>query len=118
MGTATKEAQWFKNESDGNVGAVKLDTETGRPEGVAIPPGGTIELTEDEQRRTASAPSMPTDNPLVYGGPNEGPALVPVNEGAQRPTRPPAPAEETAGPAGEAPEGQRAAAEEVGTPGV
>jgi hypothetical protein len=113
------EAQWFKNESDGVIGAVKLDPETGRPDGVAVGPGATIELSEDEQRRTASAPSLETENPLVHGGPNGGPALVPVTIGYERPLRPAAP-EETAGEQPDetaaAPEGSRDVREEVGVP--
>ena len=111
------EAQWFRNQSDGIIGAIKLDAQTGRPEAVPVKPGATIELTDDEQRRTAGAPSSEQRNPLVHGGPNGGPALLAVGEGHQRPLRP-APVEEAAGDeqAGAAPEGSRDAREEVGVP--
>lgn len=113
------ETQWFKNNADGVVGAVKLDPGTGRPEAVAIGPGETVELTEEEQRRTASAPRDALNNPLAHGGANDGPALVPVDLGYERPLRG-APAEEHAADAGpQAPvEGQRSALEEVGVPPV
>lgn len=83
-----EQAQWFKNETVGHIGAVKFNAE-GRREAVSVPPGGTVELTEAEMRLTAAAPMSPSDNPLVHGGPGDGPALRRIDQGLERPTAPP-----------------------------
>lgn len=115
----TEQTFWFRNDSQGHQGAVKFNAE-GHREAVSVPPGGTIELSEKEMQLTASAPSDPSNNPLVSGGPNDGPALVQIDQGVERPIRPPAAPEETAGPeqpdTAAAPVGSRDAREETGVP--
>jgi hypothetical protein len=56
----------FVNTSDGWVGAVQID-HTGKANGVSVPPGGSVFLTEEEQILTANAPSRDEDNPFVLG---------------------------------------------------
>lgn len=124
MGSESEQTHWFRNDSVGHQGAVKFNAE-GRLEAVSVPPGGTVELSEEEMRRTAAAPQDPNNNPLVAGGPNNGPAFVEIDQGVERPIYPPAPpaepvVEETAGDQPDetaaAPEGSRDAREEVGVP--
>lgn len=135
------EVQRFRNVTDGVIGAVAINEE-GKREGIPVKPGETVELSEQEQQLTARAPRSPADNPLVGGGPDGGPALVPVEAGDDRPLRPepaaepepepdlgPSDPEETdqteagpksdetaAAPQGPAAEGSFAPGEQVGTP--
>lgn len=54
----------FINPTPGWVGAVKLNARN-EPEGHPVEPGGSILLTELEERLTAEAPRLPQDNPFV-----------------------------------------------------
>lgn len=54
----------FLNQTQGYIGAVQIKR-TGEEHGVAVPPGGRVWLTEDEQIATANAPQDPADNPFV-----------------------------------------------------
>lgn len=56
----------YRNKTDRNVGAVRIDKD-GDEKGVAVRPGETVWLTEDERRSTARAPHDPNDNPFVNG---------------------------------------------------
>lgn len=127
----------FKNKSGGWIGVITIDAR-GERRGIAVPPGDTVWLTEEEQIATANAPRSDTDNPLTNGD------LVLVTEAAEvrnrRALRPEgevvskedaaraAAAEQerqlaataetgaTPPPAGEAEEGAFAPGEEVATP--
>lgn len=87
MGSAIDKDQ-FRNPKKHQVGAVIIDA-ANKAKGVVVPPGGTIWLSEDEQRLTANAPRKDEDNPFVRGH------LVPTNAnrpiGNERPTRADAP---------------------------
>lgn len=104
----------FRNDSGGVAGAVVF-SERGDRLGLAVQPGDTVWLSEEEQAVTANAPRDPDDNPFING------TFSLVTEGKEirnaRPLRPP-PTETGAGPlpAGEAEQGVRAPAEEVATP--
>lgn len=56
--------QQFKNETGGWVGAVVIGPR-GDDRGVGVEPGGTVWLSEAEQRLTANAPRRPEDNPFI-----------------------------------------------------
>lgn len=62
--TAAPEETIFRNTTQGWLGAVKIDGR-GVKESVAIEPGGTISLTEEEQAVTARAPRDPQNNPFL-----------------------------------------------------
>lgn len=124
----------FVNTSDGWVGATQLKP-NGEARGIAVEPGGSVFLSEEEQILTANAPRDDADNPFANGAfvlarravevaqrrpwgahvapkePDETP-LEPAEEdtGAEEETgATPAPQEEP-------PEGERAPGEEVATP--
>lgn len=59
---ATK--QEFLNQTQGYVGAVQFKR-NGDERGVAVPPGGRVWLTKDEQIATANAPQQPENNPFL-----------------------------------------------------
>jgi hypothetical protein len=113
----------FKNESPGYIGVVTVNDRHERTP-IAVAPGDTVWLSEEEQVLTANAPRSEANNPLTNG------SLRLVSEGREirhrRDLRPPvAPepeveAEEETGaapqPAGDPEEGKRAPNEEVGTP--
>lgn len=124
MPVATIIRDEFENTGKGFVGAVTLDDEHKR-KAIAVRPGGTVWLSEEEQILTANAPRSEADNPLANG------TLVLRSSGEEirhrRPIRPPEPEPEAAEeeetetgaappPAGDPEEGQRAPTEEVGTP--
>lgn len=56
--------QQFRNNLDGYVGAVVIGPR-GDDRGVAVEPGGSVWLSEEEQVLTANAPRRPEDNPFV-----------------------------------------------------
>lgn len=56
----------FRNNSRGICGAVVIDPGE-KPKGVAVKPGETIWLNEEEQIATANAPRKAEDNPFVNG---------------------------------------------------
>lgn len=114
----------FVNVSDGIVGAITIDARGDR-RGIAVHPGQSVWLSEEEQIETANAPRADTDNPLVNG------TFELRTNGAEvknhRPLRPdanpvvePEPSPEETGaapePQGEPEEGVRQPGEEVGTP--
>jgi hypothetical protein len=55
----------FRNTTTGFVGVITIDN--GKERGVAVRPGGTIWLSEDEQILTANAPRKDEDNPFANG---------------------------------------------------
>lgn len=63
MPTITKDQ--FRNDSGGVAGAIVLDG-TGQ-KSIAVLPGDTVWLTEDEQALTANAPRREEDNPFING---------------------------------------------------
>lgn len=63
MTTALENRRLFRNNTAGWIGAVQVGP-TGAPEGVAIEPGGTVWLSEQECRLTAHAPRSAADNPF------------------------------------------------------
>lgn len=120
MSTTTKTIvkDLFRNDSGGVAGAVTIDPRGGTVS-IAVHPGDSVWLTEEEQALTANAPRHAEDNPFING------TFVLVAEAQDikhhRPLRPTAvevPGEVGAAPvaAGPAPEGERAPTEEVGTP--
>jgi hypothetical protein len=56
----------FVNTSSGIVGAITIDGRGDR-RAVAVRPGESVWLSEDEQIETANAPRADSDNPLVNG---------------------------------------------------
>jgi hypothetical protein len=54
----------FLNQTQGYVGAVQIKR-NGEETGVAVPPGGRVWLTVEEQIATANAPQHPDDNPFL-----------------------------------------------------
>lgn len=54
----------FRNTTGGYVGAVTY-TPRGEERGIAVPPGGTVWLSEDEQLLTANGPRDPKNNPFL-----------------------------------------------------
>jgi hypothetical protein len=60
---AAKKAE-FVNQTQGYVGAVQIKR-NGDEVGVAVPPGGRVWLSVEEQIATANAPQDPNDNPFV-----------------------------------------------------
>jgi hypothetical protein len=131
----------FRNTTQGKVGAIKIDRRGDR-RAVAIAPGDTIELTEEEQEATAAAPKNPASSPFepqpyeardIYGEVVDSGVRAPLElvEGDDRPI--PARAGRRTGtdvarekqseevgaapqPVGAAPTGSFAPGEEVGTP--
>lgn len=120
----------FRNDSGGFISVVTIDARN-NANAVAVRPGDTVWLSEEEQILTANAPRNEADNPLTNG------SLTLTLEGKEiknaRPLRPtaetpePEPTEgdveeetgETGAPpapVGEPEEGQRAPTEEVATP--
>lgn len=63
---APEEKAEYRNCTDSNIGAVKLDR-VGEEHGVAVRPGETVWLTEEERRATARAPREASDNPFANG---------------------------------------------------
>lgn len=55
----------FRNDSEGQLGVVVIDN--GKERGIAVAPGRTIWLSEDEQVLTANAPRREQDNPFING---------------------------------------------------
>lgn len=53
----------FKNTTEGFVGAITIDAR-GNRNAVAVEPGTTVELSEEEQLATANAPRRPEDSPF------------------------------------------------------
>lgn len=58
------EKQQFRNNTEGWLGAVMIGPR-GDDRGIAVEPGGTVWLSEAEQRLTANAPRQPEDNPFI-----------------------------------------------------
>lgn len=56
----------FRNETEGFVGVITLDP-NGKERGVAVRPGASIWLSENEQILTANAPRLDEDNPFKNG---------------------------------------------------
>jgi hypothetical protein len=56
----------FKNTSRGVVGAIVIEPGK-KPRGIAVQPGDTVWLTEEEQIATANAPKKAENNPFVNG---------------------------------------------------
>lgn len=56
----------FRNDSPGVCGAV-LTEPGGKPKGIAIKPGETVWMTEEDQILTANAPRKAEDNPFANG---------------------------------------------------
>lgn len=56
----------FKNTSRGVVGAIVIEPGK-KPRGIAVQPGDTVWLTEEEQIATANAPRKAENNPFVNG---------------------------------------------------
>ena len=56
----------FTNTSAGVCGVTIIEP-GGKPKGIAVKPGDTVWLTEEEQILTANAPRKPEDNPFVNG---------------------------------------------------
>lgn len=54
----------FQNNTGGWLGVVAIDPK-GQDRGVSVEPGGTVWLSEAEQRLTANAPRRPEDNPFI-----------------------------------------------------
>jgi hypothetical protein len=124
--TSLTEKDEFVNKSDGWIGVVQLDHQ-GAAGGIAVAPGGSAFLSEEEQILTANAPVSDEDNPFANGSLEL--RTRSANIKSRRPwgapaSAAPAPAvqdEETGAaplPAGDAPEGSRPAGEEVGAPAV
>lgn len=59
-----EETHEFRNTTTGFVGAIKIDRR-GDKEAVAVPPGESVELNEEEQQATARAHKNPADNPFL-----------------------------------------------------
>ena len=53
----------FRNTTNGWIGAIKL-TSRGEVQPVAVAPGDTVWLSEEEQELTANAPRKPQDSPF------------------------------------------------------
>lgn len=118
----------FVNESEITLGAVVLDEANNKFRARAVAPGGSVWLSEREQRATANAPASDVDNPFNKGlNPRDeeryvpsrvipGPKpVVPEERGGQQQTA--AGVETTATAPQEAPtEGSRSDEELVGTP--
>lgn len=134
-GTLTAKDE-FRNTTDGWIGAVAFGKH-GEHSGIAVEPGGTVWLTEDEQILTANAPRADEDNPFLprpfqRRDPQTGdvleegvrPQLELVRKGVQARNRRPfgaqaTPVEETGATVADgepAAEGESAAGEEVATP--
>lgn len=125
----------FVNDSEGYIGVVVINAR-GEQGAAAVAPGDTVWLSEEEQVLTANAPRHDGDNPLINGKlrlvteaqeirskrpirPAEGEAPGEPEEEAEEEAEEAPAAEETGAapaPTGPAPEGERAAHEEVGTP--
>lgn len=56
----------FTNTSAGVCGVTIIEP-GGKPKGIAVKPGDTVWLTEEEQILTANAPRKPENNPFVNG---------------------------------------------------
>lgn len=110
---AKKSTTRFRNTTGGFVGVVKYKP-NGDEAAIAVEPGGTVELTDEEIEATARAPRQPKDNPFVdqpfeVRDPESDevretglrPFLVLDDEERTAPTR-----------------GSRSATEEVGNPGA
>lgn len=128
----------FVNESGGWIGVVTINARGDRT-GVAVPPGESIWLSEEEQVETANAPRADADNPLVNGQlvlrtkaeevknrrplrPSDEAPVTPATPADQPPVKPvdePEVEDETGAtpePGGEPEEGTFAPGEEVATP--
>lgn len=129
---AAEEKVRYRNTTKGHIGAVILNEEN-RRQGVAVPPGDTIELSEVEVRMTKNAPKNPDNNPFVGNPPQlelapddrpDRPEPEPERDAEAEAEKKPRPkgrrqSEETGAaqePAGDAPEGGYASGEEVATP--
>ncbi len=55
----------FRNETKGFVGVISIDN--GKEKGIAVRPGHTVWLSEQEQVLTANAPRLDSDNPFTNG---------------------------------------------------
>lgn len=64
MAEQEQQKREFKNMTGGHLGAVIINRK-GEPEGVSIPPGETIFLSDEEQELTANAPRRAEDNPFL-----------------------------------------------------
>jgi hypothetical protein len=54
----------YRNTTNGFVGAVRVKA-NGEEEGVAVEPGGWVDLTDEEVELTAKAPRRPEHNPFA-----------------------------------------------------
>lgn len=57
----------FQNTGAGVVGVTTIEPGTGKHKGIAVSPGATVWLSEEEQIATANAPRRDADNPFVNG---------------------------------------------------
>lgn len=63
--TQTQTKDIYRNASEGVCGVVVIDNN--EPKGIAVQPGHTIPLSEEERIATANAPRLPEDNPFTNG---------------------------------------------------
>lgn len=122
MSTVREPKTEYRNVTEGNIGAVKIDRQ-GENKGVPVRPGETIWLTEEERRETARAPREAADNPFANGsfakvsderqtdtddrpfdvGHQSPPPEAPAPQEAPQAPEPPAPAQSAPVPVQEAP---------------
>lgn len=60
----------FENTTQGFVGAITIDAR-GERHSIAVEPGGSVELSEEEQLATANAPRRAQDSPFEVSTENE-----------------------------------------------
>lgn len=122
-----QEKQLFRNTTQGHVGVVTMDRR-GERFPIAVGPGETVWLSEEEREATARAPREARHNPFVdqpfvaYDEHGEviergtRPQLVLDNEARPTGDRPIGSEVAAATPGGTPPEGSFATGEEVGVP--
>lgn len=75
----------FRNTTNGWIGAIRLDGR-GEEKPIAVAPGDTVWLSQEEQELTANAPRRPEDNPfLAQPFENRDPNTGEVLEEGERP---------------------------------
>lgn len=57
----------FENVSEGVLGVVVVDPDTGKAHGIAVKPGDSVWLSEQEEILTANAPKLDEHNPFTAG---------------------------------------------------
>jgi hypothetical protein len=116
---ATDGKQLFRNTTSGWLGVITIDRR-GERHPIAVAPGDTVWLSPEEQEVTAMAPRLPANNPFVAQPFKEFDSTGELLEEGSRPQlvletqERPTPA--TRRPIGDAPQGEFAEGEEVGTP--